>query len=58
MVIKGSTAEASSSAKNPYTREFWRELGSKGKSKDAILDQPATRIWLLTERQQRKLHRA
>ena len=49
MAIKGSTAEEISSAENPYTRAFWRQLGSKGISNntdrsrcDAILDRPET----------------
>ena len=65
MVIKGSTAEEISSTENPYTRAFWKQLGSKGISYttdrrllDALLDQPATCNRSLTDRQKRKLHRA
>ena len=65
MVIKGSTAEEISSAENPYTRAFRRQLGSRGISDTtdrrrlkALLDQPATRNKTRTDRQQRKLHRA
>jgi hypothetical protein len=65
MSIMGPTIGMSNDVQNPYTRVFWRELGSKGildcrfgKTSEKVFGHPVSCTWTLTGFQWSKLLRA